>query len=186
MNEPRPVLPGGLTILAILVLGLCFGRPFAELEGVWTLRETVTAMAGVFLVDLVINGIWLALQDKETPRSRMWTDTYSRGWDHVIFNIVVFAPIVEELVFRYVLVGALHDGHPTLAIMLSGVLFGLIHARGWLPKSLMGCAFAWTYVQSGSLWVPLVLHAGWNAMCLLAAYRSIDRQINRWRYEDIL
>lgn len=172
--------------MAILVLGLCFGRPFAELEGVWTLKETLTAMGLVLLVDLAVNGLWLALRDKEVQRSRMWTEMYSHGWGHIIFTVVLWAPVVEELVFRYVLVGALHDGHPTLAIVLSGLLFGLIHDRGWLPKTIMGCAFAWAYVQSGSLWVPLILHAGWNALCLLAARRAIDRKINGWRYEDAL
>ena len=162
------------------IIGLCcwFGRPFAELGEGWTIGYTLKMMGLVFLIDLVVNFLWSLLPKPERPKKSL---EYKYGWGPLLFSLLIWAPVVEELVFRYVLVGALYDVSPVLAIGMSGALFGLVHTRGPLPKIVMGSLFAWRYIASGSLWVPIGMHFAWNALVVLAGRNSIDRAIREAR-----
>jgi membrane protease YdiL (CAAX protease family) len=137
-------------------------------------------MGAVFVIDLVVNALWMVVRGPY-PRREAPPEHYRLGWGPILFSLLIWAPLIEELVFRYVLVGALYDVSPVLAIGMSGVLFGLVHTRGPLPKIVMGCLFAWLYAASGSLWVPIALHAGWNALVVIAGYDAIDTAIRRAR-----
>jgi membrane protease YdiL (CAAX protease family) len=165
----------------IVVLALVFGRPFAELDGSgWTQAELLKTVALVFGIDVVLNAIWISLAPKR-PLSKGWSDMVSNGWGFLIFVVVLFGPLLEEVIFRYLLVGSLHDVSPFLAIMMSGLLFGLVHDRAVPVKIVMGSMYAWIYIESGSLWVPLLMHAFWNAGTLLLSRRSINRRMNPWK-----
>lgn len=180
LNEPKSFLPQLATIFLIVVLGVWLGRPFADLGSGWTLGRTFGAMGLVLLAAVVVNGAWLAMRGKNhPPMSKEWLDMIRQGWGFLIVMVVFVAPLLEELVFRYVLVGSLHDVSPVLAIGMSGLLFGLIHPRGPLPKVVMGCLYAWIYAESGSFWVPFALHSLWNAGVMLVARKSISRHMNR-------
>ena len=49
-----------------------------------------------------------------------------------------------------------------LAVVLSAVLFGMAHSyQGWnggLRAGVVGLIFALSYVLTGSLWIPILLH----------------------------
>ena len=47
------------------------------------------------------------------------------------------------------------------AIMLSTFVFTLAHTL-WLAAVIAGLAYAWLYVRSGKLWVPVIAHAVTN------------------------
>jgi len=177
LDEPRPFLPPFLTLL-VVVLGCWLGRPFAELGDGWSVAHTLRMMGVAFAVALLANLVAIALRGPSAPSK---TASYGPSWAGVIFALLIWAPLAEELVFRYVLVGALHDVSPVLAIGMSGVLFGLVHARGPLPKIVMGCLFAWLYAKSGTLWVPIAMHFAWNGLCVLACHEEIDRAVRRGR-----
>ena len=81
------------------------------------------------------------------------------------FLIIAGAAIGEELFFRGLLFGGLRQMLPLWpAALISGVLFGLPHlpqgdlAVG-LQLALFGAILAWSYERSGSLWVPIGMHA---------------------------
>ncbi len=82
----------------------------------------------------------------------------------------VGAPMVEEVVFRGLVLGALS---PRLgqagAVVASGVLFGLLHlsepaAVG--PLVVLGMALGWLRVRSGALAPAVALHLGNNGAAL--------------------
>jgi hypothetical protein len=82
-----------------------------------------------------------------------------------------FAAVGEELVFRGTVYRLFEKGFGTLvAIILSGALFGLIHAfnPGATIVSTLAIAFeagillAAAYTVTRSLWLPIGLHFGWN------------------------
>jgi membrane protease YdiL (CAAX protease family) len=82
-----------------------------------------------------------------------------------------YAAIGEELVFRGAVYRLLEKGFGTLvAIILSGALFGALHAfnPGATVVSSLAIAFeagillAAAYVVTRSLWLPIGLHFGWN------------------------
>lgn len=86
---------------------------------------------------------------------------------------VILAPLAEEALFRGFLFRNLRAsmGLPRAAL-LSGVLFGLAHMHlgFFLPLTALGVALALLYAWSGSLWVPILAHAAWNALTLVSVH----------------
>jgi membrane protease YdiL (CAAX protease family) len=97
------------------------------------------------------------------------------------FNLLsITAGIVEELLWRGFLIWYLGQFMPLwAAAIISGVGFGLAHAYQGLehlPKlALVGCVFAGLYLLSGSIWLPMILHAALDILQGRLAYNVISR-----------
>ena len=83
-----------------------------------------------------------------------------------LFLMCVYAPLVEELVFRSLLTAALL---PLIGdrgtIVASGVVFALIHVIGGNPgpdNQVAGFLLEWTFLRSGTILVPMAMHAAGN------------------------
>jgi membrane protease YdiL (CAAX protease family) len=87
-------------------------------------------------------------------------------------SAVIVAPAAEEFFFRGVLQGWLERVAPAAAVPISAVAFGLAHADhglGWIPLVGFGLAAGVLSRQTGSLLASVTLHAGFNAIGLVAA-----------------
>jgi len=90
----------------------------------------------------------------------------------LVAAIVGFAPIAEELFFRGIVFNAwLREAGRVPAYIGSAALFALIHLSlaSLLPIFLLGLALAWAYERTGTLLVPIVMHATVNAISVAAA-----------------
>jgi membrane protease YdiL (CAAX protease family) len=87
------------------------------------------------------------------------------GSEMARFNLLsLSAGIVEETLWRGFLIWYLSQSVPVwAAAIISAVGFGVAHAYQGLanvPKiTLVGAVFSGLYVLSGSLWLPMILHA---------------------------
>jgi CAAX protease family protein len=91
----------------------------------------------------------------------------------LIILAVVIAPISEEFVFRGFLYGVLKRYAGGLsALFFSGLLFALIHMHipSLLPLFLLGCVLTFAYELSGSLLVPMAMHALFNTLTLVQVF----------------
>jgi CAAX protease family protein len=91
----------------------------------------------------------------------------------LIILAVVVAPISEEFVFRGFLYGVLKKFAGALpALVFSALLFGLIHMHipSLLPLFLLGCVLTLAYELSGSLLVPMTMHAFFNTLTLVQVF----------------
>ena len=96
--------------------------------------------------------------------------------------VAVSAGICEEIVFRGWLLASLHGSlklNGAVLIVTAAAIFGLAHGyqriMGVLLTALAGALFCALYVASGSLLVPIVLHALADArFALLPAPRHAD------------
>ena len=87
-----------------------------------------------------------------------------------VMGAVVFAPIGEELLFRGVLLRALlRKMAPATAVLLSAVIFALVHYVGdpntlpFLPAlTALGAVLAVVALRSGNLSTSIFIHAGFN------------------------
>lgn len=84
----------------------------------------------------------------------------------------ILAPLVEEATYRLVLstAGAALLG-PWQAVLLSGVAFAALHILYGNPapdNMIAGFILGWAYLHSGTIVVPIALHALGN-LCALAA-----------------
>ena len=92
---------------------------------------------------------------------------------HYLEHAVLYAPLLEEGVWRLVLCAALLPLVGARAtVLVAGVGFAALH---WLygnpaPDNLVaGFVLAWAYLASGSIWVPIALHAAGN-LCVLVLH----------------
>jgi membrane protease YdiL (CAAX protease family) len=99
----------------------------------------------------------------------------------VIIQAVIMAPLIEELVFRGALQTALMrlmKGKRWLAMLITAAAFSAIHGtvvptQGLLPLFVLGLVFSYVYERTGSLLVPILAHAVFNAANIAIAMISI-------------
>jgi membrane protease YdiL (CAAX protease family) len=88
----------------------------------------------------------------------------------IILLAVVIAPVTEELAFRGYLYGVMKRYIGAVpALFLSGILFALIHLNlpSFFPLLVLASVFALAYELSGSLLVPMTMHALFNSLSLI-------------------
>jgi membrane protease YdiL (CAAX protease family) len=93
------------------------------------------------------------------------------GW-WVILSTCVQPAFVEELFFRFLLLGHLrHHLGVHAAVWISSVMFGMAHlgnVPGWPVLTLIGAGLGYARVLSGGLALPIALHFTHNlVICLL-------------------
>jgi membrane protease YdiL (CAAX protease family) len=96
------------------------------------------------------------------PRDPIW-------WLAIAYG-TLGAPVIEELLFRgFLYAPLLRARGAALAIVGTGLLFGLMHAADPIsvpPLAAMGLILAWLRGRSGSLWPCILAHAGNNIAAL--------------------
>jgi uncharacterized protein len=91
---------------------------------------------------------------------------------------VIFAPLAEEVFFRGLLFPALAKRVGVFwSSAVTAALFATLHFNwfGWLPIFGLGVLLAWSYQRTGSLLVPVFIHAFHNALFLaftILAYQA--------------
>lgn len=102
-----------------------------------------------------------------------------------VLQLLILAPLVEELVFRYAILGASLAAIESKrkVVLISAILFSISHLPGlWhLPEPfrpfiyiqlaytfILGWIIAKARVRSGSVWEPIALHFIFN-LCFYAA-----------------
>jgi membrane protease YdiL (CAAX protease family) len=88
----------------------------------------------------------------------------------IILLAVVIAPVAEELAFRGYLYGVIKRYFgPVPALVLTGILFALIHLNlpSFFPLLVLASVLALSYELSGTLLVPMAMHALFNSLSLV-------------------
>lgn len=94
-----------------------------------------------------------------------------------IISAVLVAPVAEEIIFRGVITRDLLRYHSEkTTILISGLLFGLIHVNPAqvLPASFAGFFLAWLYIRTNHLGICILLHFANNAIAVLMFYLIPD------------
>ena len=93
------------------------------------------------------------------------------GW-RTVLTVCVQPAVVEELFFRFLLLGHLrHHLGLHASVWLSSVLFGMAHlgnVPGWPVLILIGATLGYARVLSGGLALPMLLHFCHNFVICLA------------------
>lgn len=79
--------------------------------------------------------------------------------------MVIAAPVLEELIFRgIILEGLLKKYSPLVSIIISSLLFGIAHFNPWqfVTGFLIGIFSGWVYYKSRSLMPSIIIHAAAN------------------------
>ncbi|MFD2444206.1 CPBP family intramembrane glutamic endopeptidase [Bacillus sp. CGMCC 1.16607] len=88
----------------------------------------------------------------------------------VIIVSSILGPVLEEIVFRKILFGSLYKRFNFfLSGLISSVIFALAHMEPEhvLLYSAMGFTFAFLYVKTKRIWVPIFAHVSMNTFVVL-------------------
>ncbi len=94
-----------------------------------------------------------------------------------ILRIVIIAPIVEEIIFRgLIMSGFSRIYHPAFAIFFSALLFALFHLNPWQFAAAfsLGLVLGWIRIRTGSVLACIAGHAIHNGLVFLSVYYFND------------
>ena len=166
--EPSTFLATGLLASLILSDGnsAAHGIVLRPREG-WRfwIRFTLLLAGAILLLCIVCAAVfWSIGRPMQLPKRD------PSHWPDAIYWMCLRAPLHEEIVYRVLLTVALL---PLLGsrgtIVAGGILFGLMHVLGGNPgpdNLVAGFFLQWAYLRSGTVLVPLAMHAGGNAIAL--------------------
>ena len=103
------------------------------------------------------------------------------GWWGAFMKVAVIAPIVEELIFRgLILYGLLKNYRATTAVFVSALLFSLFHLNPWqVPATfVLGLLLGWLMIRTRSIILAILGHSLNNLLVLLTV--TYWQQINTY------
>jgi uncharacterized protein len=168
----RRAIPPAVAWALLLLLArgdpTSIGRRLRPVQGLryWVMA---TVKIGAAIGGLIVAGGTILVLAGRIPR--LYATGPDRLWP-VFIHMCLFAPVVEELIYRLVLcAGAepLLGPWPTIAV--SGLVFGALHVLYGNPDPanlVAGFFLTWAYLKSRSILVPVVLHALGNVCALTA------------------
>ena len=181
------VVTGTHVVLAFVLLRTALSgtlRPSASVARRVTagLAAAVSVLAIQIVCGIVIDfvyeklGLTLPVQDiVEESRMALGADLMLR-----IVCAVALAPFAEEIFYRGILLPAAARGlSRERGLLVQAAIFGLIHCvnqwDAWplaVPLAALGWVAGWLYLRTGSLAVPIVMHAAFNAFNFIALRMS--------------
>lgn len=187
-DNARALVLGGILTLAYLVVLLAVagaarrsGVPFSHSVGLKAVpvRSTIWVGLRVALLARLLAaayGLLLALLGYQPPAALDPTELLPQGAVGVVMTLVVaclVGPFVEEVVFRGVLLSALHDRWGRgVAIAGSSVVFAWAHATPYAvpPIFILSVLIGRLFVDSRSLWGPVAAHSLFNGIGIVGIY----------------
>lgn len=157
-----------LTLVIIMIFYLVRRKKFSE--ALWlrkvdapALWEGVAFAPGLYLV---VSAVLFAL-----PES--WLESYNEASAGIttggvvgVLAVVVAAPVVEEIVFRGLIMTRLSRAMPGwLAVLLSAAIFGACHGHPvWFGYAFaLGTVFGFMDLRAGSIWPSVLGHVAFNS-----------------------
>lgn len=129
------------------------------------------SVAIMMISNMIIN---LIITDGIAANEQTLRDTFKISPLYVFFSSVIYAPLVEELVFRQSIKNIIPN--KILFIIVSGIIFGGLHViTGFsgpidllylIPYCAPGFAFAYILADSDNIFIPISLHFMHNGILI--------------------
>ncbi|MFK8186513.1 MAG: lysostaphin resistance A-like protein [Phormidesmis sp.] len=167
-----------LTVMAVSILwighqeGLKTRYLFGQRNPKFSILYSVVLVLSLLLFSLGISSVIFYLLSLSFPsyvsqllENSTLLDSHRSAYPQLyealmLFLLLVYAPVVEELVFRGILLQrwsvqwGLRSG-----VIASSILFGALHFNNPIGLTLFGLVMGLLYVRTQSLWVPIGCHA---------------------------
>ena len=168
----------GLTLILLFLTGDVFKQDFRQIDS-WghfakqmalgVLCTFAAAMIGGTLVQLV--GVEETAANQEAVEAALGAMPLA-----MMLSVVIFAPIVEEIIFRLVLM-KLFNWKPVYNILFSSFMFGFVHVLTGgvihiIPYFLIGLVFGVIYHQNDNIWYATILHVLHNGLTVVLLVMS--------------
>lgn len=156
--------PGKLCVALLIAYGLLYGSNLVSAFGMY--------VVGVLRGKPIVNDLAAIVLESDP-----WVMT---------IVMVILAPIIEELLFRKILLDRIHPYGEKLCVLVSGLLFGLMHGNffQFLYAGFLGAVFAYIYLKTGKLRYTIVFHMVINFMGSVVALWFMKMMLNSGIYEN--
>jgi len=178
-NPWKKIILGVGSVLFILYYG--FRKAKNKLSEVFPLRffnplilfPVITFLWGAHIYLNEVNN-WI---DKIIPPPSWFWELFNGifesdyGWIGAFMKVVIIAPVVEELIFRGVIMHGLMRNYPKLrAVFYSALLFALFHLNPWqFPGTfVLGLLLGWLMIRTRNIFLCILGHAINNFLVLLS------------------
>ena len=152
-------------IILLWFMSSSFKQNIKDLKFTFKPKETIDTVSMMYFLNYAIGIIGALLSKFGLPDTS--PDFSLNG--SVLFNtftfisVVILAPIFEELIFRGMILN-----------IVTSLLFGLLHLNitQAIPAFFMSLVLCYMYVQTDSILVTILAHAGNNFLALMSAYSN--------------
>lgn len=169
-------------ILAIIIVyfasrkfkfGELFSKPDFPASGIGLAALGILGLQGFsILVQTVVTNITGYTGMNETTSSALsFTDSIGTNIILLLY-VVIAAPILEEIMFRGLVMNLLAPVNRTFALIASALLFGLMHQNfnQLFNGFLLGLLLGYIALKSGSIISSVICHIAANANAMLISY----------------
>jgi membrane protease YdiL (CAAX protease family) len=164
-----------LPAIALAALGLWWLRRSATPEPKRAFRSSLGWVAAMLALDLLLSYLlspWVSASDAQIAEL-MQREVRRQPW-LLVAQMVIFGPVLEELVFRGLGWALLRRVFPLAAVVaLTTTAFVLGHSHDWattVAVTSSGLILAWIRIRTGSVLWCIGAHSAMNAMTLLFWY----------------
>lgn len=158
-----------LTLVIVLTFYLIRRKKFSE--ALWMRHvDAPTLWEGAALAP----GLYLAVSIVLIALPESWTASYNEASAGIasgtlvgVIAVVVAAPVVEEVIFRGLIMTRLSRAMPGwLAVLLSAAVFGACHGHPvWFGYAfVLGTVFGFMDLWAGSIWPSILGHVAFNSI----------------------
>jgi len=165
------------TVILVIVLALARGLAPQTLGLVrprsWRHAAKLAAFAlvGIWVIGAALN-LFLKAGEEQGLVPPDWDSDRAAAFAANFVVVALVAPVVEELTYRGLGFAAVRDAFGVgAAIAVTALAFGLAHGLvvGLPVLTIFGAILAWLRLRTSSLYPPIVLHALFNGIALIAA-----------------
>ena len=149
-------------------------------------RVVMWSILGVFMayfaqiiaanIEIYILGITTSSENTQTLMN------IARDVPLFVVVTVLFAPVLEEIVFRKILFGSIYKKtNFWIAGIISSLIFSVVHGdiSHTLTYTAMGFVFAFLYVKTKRIIVPIFAHMMMNGFVVLVQYNLTPEDLER-------
>ena len=110
-------------------------------------------------IGLILTQLISILKGSPVTNTMLEVATSSNLWVN-LFIMVLCAPVAEELIFRKLLIDRLAQYGEGVAVLFSGLMFGLFHGNlnKFVYAFVLGLCFGFIYVKTGNIRYTIGLH----------------------------
>lgn len=180
----------GALIVVLILLRKDMKASYRATERASVDESILWAFLGIliaFAAQIVAGMIEQALGVHHGSQNTQTITEISRKYPLFIIVAALIGPILEEIVFRKIIFGALYKKFDfAIAAVISSLLFGLAHQElaFLLTYTSMGFVFAFLYAKTKRIVVPIVAHASMNTVVVLVNVvfaSDIEKYMNHFK-----
>ena len=165
-----------LCIVLLLLTYKIFKQDFLKIDS-WPhlFKQVGLGVLCTFAAALIGNSIVMLLGTTDIAANQELVASALSAMPFLMMITIVFlGPIVEEIIFRLVLMN-LFSWNPIFSLIVSSLLFGFIHVLvGGLihiiPYFLMGLVFGYFYLKHNNIWHVTILHILHNGLTVVLMF----------------